>query len=193
MLGKEGAEHVEGAREPWLCWVRVVWCSAVEGASSSSGRSEHGWWYLIPLDSRDGSLVQGGSAGCCVTAQILLCPVRNTLMFVLTPLCLSALGKGIRDGGGCAPFSAFCVLLLLWWESPDGSFDSFPRYFYFCVSTIVFSLKEVLLIFRKYFVFRMLFVAQELIYCFDPSRFDPEIKALLLSADVSEREFLRNF
>lgn len=38
----------------------------------------------------------------------------------------------------------------------------------------------------------MLVVAQKLIYCFDPSRFDPGIKALLLSADVSEREFLRN-
>lgn len=113
-------------------------------------------------------------------------------MFVLTPLCWSALEKGIRDGGGCAPFSAFCVLLLLWWESPDGSFDSFPRYFYFCVTTIVFSLKEVVLIFRMYFMFQMLVVAQDLIYCFDPSRFDPEIKALLLSGDVSEREFLRN-
>lgn len=108
------------------------------------------------------------------------------------PLCLRALGKGIRDGLGCVPFSAFCVLLLLWWESPDGSFDSCPGYFYFCVSTIVFSLKEVVLIFRMYFVFRMLVVELELIYCFEPSRFDPEIKALLLSADVSEREFLRN-
>lgn len=113
-------------------------------------------------------------------------------MFVLSPLCLRALQKGTEDGGGCAPFGAFCVLLLLWWESPDGSFDSFPRYFYFCVSTIVFSLKEAVLIFRMHFAFQMLVVAQELICCFDPSRFDPEIKALLLSADVSEREFLRN-
>lgn len=56
----------------------------------------------------------------------------------------------------------------------------------------MFSLKEVVLIFRMYFVFRMLVVELELIYCFEPSRFDPEIKALLLSADVSEREFLRN-
>lgn len=74
----------------------------------------------------------------------------------------------------------------------------FPSY-WICRETKLFLLmcfvatEEVLLIFRKYFVFRMLFVAQELIYCFDPSRFDPEIKALLLSADVSEREFLRNF
>lgn len=54
------------------------------------------------------------------------------------------------------------------------------------------SLKEAVLIFRMYFVFQLLVVAQELIYCFDPGRFDPEIKALLLSADVSEREFLRS-
>lgn len=43
-----------------------------------------------------------------------------------------------------------------------------------------------------FFVFQMLEVAEELIYCFDQSRFDPEIKALLLWADISEREFLRN-
>lgn len=48
-LGKEGAEHSR------LCWVGVGWCSAVEGSSSSSGRSEPGWWYLIPLGNRDGA------------------------------------------------------------------------------------------------------------------------------------------
>lgn len=41
-------------------------------------------------------------------------------------------------------------------------------------------------------MFQMLEVAEELICCFDQSRFDPEIKALLLWADISEREFLRN-
>lgn len=56
----------------------------------------------------------------------------------------------------------------------------------------MFSLTEVVLVFRMYFVFQMLVVAQELIHCFDSRAFDPGIKALLLSAGVSETEFLRN-
>lgn len=50
-------------------------------------------------------------------------------MFVLTPLYLSALEKGICDGSCCAPFSSFCILLLPRWESPDGSFCSFKAIF----------------------------------------------------------------
>jgi len=93
--------------------------------------------------------------------------VRNALVFVLTLLYLGALEKGVGDGSCCAPCSSFCILLLLWWESPDGSFCSFPGYFGFCVSTILFFLKGDCTHFGMYFEFQMLEAAEELICCLD--------------------------
>lgn len=167
------------SRELWLCWggdQQGKEHPALLGAQSVA---------LVPdpLGNRD------GSAGSCVVAQILLCHGRNLLLFVLTLLGLGALEKGREGGGGCAPFSAFCCCC-------GGSLQMAPltvsQDIFISVSTIVFSLKEAVLIFRVYFVFQVLVIAQELICCFDSSRSDPEIKALLLSADVPEREFLRN-
>lgn len=88
-------------------------------------------------------------------------------MVVLTPLYLSAVEKGISDGSCCAPFSSFCILLIPWWESPDGSFCSFPSYFYSVLAQFCVFKRSLHSFWDVFYVFQMLEVAKELICCFD--------------------------